>query len=178
MRDIWNCLGLRQPTSPNPSRMAFQKLLDREVQNVCDTVNEFLSQPSWFKLSNLKDLHVNLVLEMGVERGALRQDVTVGSFLFYTTYRTFLPPEEIETGINILTEVLNSEEAIANPILRAYYAYSGLIFFIHPFEDGNGRTGRIICNMLLVEGGYPNAVVASDKTLTLVDFVRKIAEAY
>jgi len=80
--------------------------------------------------------------------------------------------------MNILIEALNSEEAITNPILRAYYAYSGLIFFIHPFEDGNGRVGRIICNMLLVEGGYPTAVVSNDKTLTLVEFIKKVAEAY
>jgi len=178
MRDVWDCLGSRQPTSPNPSRMAFQKLLDREVQNVCDTANEYLSQKNWFNVSNLKELHSNLVLDMSVARGTLREDVTVGSYLFFTTYRTFLPPEEIETGMNILIEALNSEEAITNPILRAYYAYSGLIFFIHPFEDGNGRVGRIICNMLLVEGGYPTAVVSNDKTLTLVEFIKKVAEAY
>jgi len=177
MRDVWNCLGTRQPTSPNPSRMAFQKLLDREVQNVFDEVNEYLSKPNWFSLSNLQQLHTNLVLEAGIERGTFRQDVTVGSYLFYTTYRTFLPPEEIETGISIVNSIVNSEEAITNPILRAYYAYASLIFFIHPFEDGNGRTGRLISNMFLIEGGFPSTLASQDKTLTFDEFFKKVVDA-
>jgi len=175
MRDIWNSLGIREPSYG--SRVAFQKLLDREVQNVNNTVSDLLRQKNWFNVANLQELHSNFVLEQGVERGSLRKDVTVGSYQFYTTYRTFLPPEEIETGLQIVNECLNSEQAAENPLLRAFYAYSALIFYIHPFEDGNGRTGRIICNMFIIEAGYPSAIGSQDKTLSLADFVKKVVEA-
>jgi Fic family protein len=30
---------------------------------------------------------------------------------------------------------------------------------IHPFLDGDGRTGRVILNLLLVRLGYPPAII-------------------
>jgi Fic family protein len=33
---------------------------------------------------------------------------------------------------------------------------------IHPFDDGNGRTGRIILNYLLISAGYPPVILKGD----------------
>ena len=30
---------------------------------------------------------------------------------------------------------------------------------IHPFEDGNGRTGRVLLNAILLEYGYPPLII-------------------
>ena len=43
-------------------------------------------------------------------------------------------------------------------MLRVARLHAGLEQ-IHPFRDGNGRTGRLILNLLLVRHGYPPAVV-------------------
>jgi Fic family protein len=29
----------------------------------------------------------------------------------------------------------------------------------HPFADGNGRTGRVLLNYILVAHGYPNIII-------------------
>ncbi len=34
---------------------------------------------------------------------------------------------------------------------------------IHPFEDGNGRTGRILLNYILISAGYPLVILKGDK---------------
>jgi len=56
---------------------------------------------------------------------------------------------------------------------------------IHPFDDGNGRTGRIILNYLLISAGYPPVILKGDeenkkkyyKALEQADYVlRRLTE--
>ncbi|HUY54177.1 MAG TPA: Fic family protein [Candidatus Nanopelagicaceae bacterium] len=45
-----------------------------------------------------------------------------------------------------------------NPV-ESLAAAHGAFERIHPFLDGNGRTGRLLLNLLLVRSGYPPAVI-------------------
>ncbi len=47
------------------------------------------------------------------------------------------------------------EEAIPEDLARLHARFEQ----VHPFLDGNGRTGRLILNLLLVRLGYPPAIV-------------------
>ena len=44
---------------------------------------------------------------------------------------------------------------------------------IHPFLDGNGRTGRLLLNLLLVRLGYPPAIVFKNERAKYLDAMRK-----
>ncbi len=49
----------------------------------------------------------------------------------------------------------------AHPILRAA-GFHAMFENIHPFADGNGRTGRQILNMMLMQAGYEPIVIKHD----------------
>ncbi|KAG8190992.1 hypothetical protein JTE90_010850 [Oedothorax gibbosus] len=45
-----------------------------------------------------------------------------------------------------------------HPVKAAALAHYKLVF-IHPFVDGNGRTARLLMNMLLMRSGYPPVII-------------------
>ncbi|KAL6445231.1 hypothetical protein ACFW04_002238 [Cataglyphis niger] len=54
---------------------------------------------------------------------------------------------------------LNSEQAIRmHPVRYAALAHYKLVH-IHPFADGNGRTSRLLMNMILMRAGYPPVII-------------------
>ena len=54
---------------------------------------------------------------------------------------------------------LNSEEALKlHPVKYAATAHYRFVS-IHPFRDGNGRTARLLMNLLLIRAGYPIVII-------------------
>ena len=53
------------------------------------------------------------------------------------------------------------ENSDAHPIAKAA-AFHAMFENIHPFQDGNGRTGRLILNYMLEKEGYPPIALKHD----------------
>jgi len=49
-----------------------------------------------------------------------------------------------------------------HPVIIAALAHYKLVT-IHPFIDGNGRTARLLMNLLLLQHGYPLAIIQKEK---------------
>ena len=75
----------------------------------------------------------------------------------------FATPEDTPILMNELIEWYNKKvlEKEYSPILLAaefHYRY----IRIHPFDDGNGRTARILMNFILLRFGYPPVIIRTE----------------
>ena len=55
-----------------------------------------------------------------------------------------------------------------HPIERAAQLHTRFVK-IHPFIDGNGRTGRLLLNFELMKSGFPPAVIRKEDRLAYYD---------
>lgn len=61
--------------------------------------------------------------------------------------------------MNAYVQWLNSDEAHSmHPVRYSALAHYKLVD-IHPFADGNGRTSRLIMNLILLRAGYPPVII-------------------
>lgn len=58
---------------------------------------------------------------------------------------------------------MNSEDAMSlHPVEFAALAHYKLVY-IHPFVDGNGRTSRLLMNLILMQAGYPPITIRKEQ---------------
>ncbi|MFZ0965022.1 MAG: Fic family protein [Candidatus Bathyarchaeia archaeon] len=73
---------------------------------------------------------------------------------------TFMPPsaEKIQSMISQLLQTLSQNPDELRPIELAAFFHHEFVY-IHPFLDGNGRTARLLMNVILLRTGYPFTVL-------------------
>ncbi len=88
----------------------------------------------------------------GIDPDAAGQYRTGQVFITGTEY---IPPaaEDVPACMAALIEELPGKRAALHPVEFAAYAHRRLVD-IHPFQDGNGRTARLLMNLLLINQGY------------------------
>ncbi|XP_060594786.1 protein adenylyltransferase FICD-like [Ruditapes philippinarum] len=88
-----------------------------------------------------------------LEGGRLRQtQVFVADFVP-------APPEDVPALMEDFINWLNTEEALSlHPVEYAALAHYKLVY-IHPFYDGNGRTSRLLMNLILMQAGFPPVTI-------------------
>ncbi|MDN5308918.1 MAG: hypothetical protein PWP14_312 [Methanolobus sp.] len=65
-----------------------------------------------------------------------------------------IPKEEIISELEELAHWYNDNAEGLKPLVLAALVHNQFEF-IHPFEDGNGRVGRLLLNYVLLRHGYP-----------------------
>jgi Fic family protein len=71
--------------------------------------------------------------------------------------------------IPALMQQLGCDLATVAPAPEAAYDAHFRLTAIHPFSDGNGRTARLLMNLLLIRGGYPPIAVRPEDRKRYLD---------
>jgi Fic family protein len=71
------------------------------------------------------------------------------------------PPSAVPGLLHDLFTWYQTEGMKLHPVRRAADFHHRFVF-IHPFSDGNGRTARLLMNLILMTEGYPPAIIKAD----------------
>lgn len=132
---------------------------DKDLREVYDTRNSRkvvdLILKKKFRISekDIVKMHAMLVKDMGIATGYKRvPNFIVGRNLSTTS------PELVGKEIKELVSWVNENPEKSHPLQVAARAH-GKFERIHPFEDGNGRVGRFLINVILVNNNYPPLII-------------------
>lgn len=90
---------------------------------------------------------------MGTSGEYREKDVYVGSF----TEAVYYPPESSKVAnlMKSFEKTVNIKEQSVDKLFTEIARQHMIFERIHPFQDGNGRTGRILINQQLINNGLP-----------------------
>lgn len=62
-----------------------------------------------------------------------------------------------------------SKDSTIDIAIRAHFDFVS----IHPFSDGNGRTGRLLMNLILIQDGFPPAIIRKEDRKAYINSIEK-----
>jgi Fic family protein len=120
--------------------------------------------------NRIKDIHKAIIFEADDLPGLFKNR---NNYIYnYAGERfDFTPKEETAAALNTLTNWLDNELKALNKkqkkskrtIPDIAFEYHLRFLTIHPFLDGNGRTGRILMNLILISYGYPPIIIRTEE---------------
>lgn len=117
----------------------------------------------------IKDVH-QVVMENILEGGLYR------SYNVRITGADFSPPDwtEVRTAMKWFMADFEAKKADLNPIELAAFIHAEFVR-IHPFQDGNGRTARLLLNFMLMKAGYQPVIIEANDRPTYYESLNNFA---
>jgi len=143
----------------------------REIHDLKNTDTVFFSL-----LENLKrrithelvnKVHDNLMRNIDERQGYRTQEVRVFRMHFVSS-----PAQYVKTDMDILLKWYNKNVKKVHPLVLAV-TFHHKFEKIHPYMDGNGRTGRMLTNFILLKQGYPPIIIRKKNRIRYINSLNK-----
>lgn len=132
----------------------------RDLREIYDHINE--KETFDFILAGKPAINGELIIELH-SMLLNKIDKRVGRFrlhkirVFGSTFETS-PPQYIKADMSILLKWYKKNKHKLHPLILAAIFHEKFER-IHPFYDGNGRTGRMLINLILIQNNFPPLII-------------------
>ena len=113
-----------------------------------DYISQLVKEKVPISESIIKQIHFLVLADKRDDRGVYRRVPVRIMGAQHEPIQPYLIEPKME---QLLIDFAESKEHIITKLARFHIEFEG----IHPFIDGNGRTGRLLVNLELMKAGYP-----------------------
>ncbi len=131
-----------------------------ETRNCREVIQGILDGNFKVNENDIQKMHSILVRDMGIAEGYK----TVPNYIHLRQVVT-APPERVAEEMANLLQWFEENKWKLHPLQLAS-TFHGRFERIHPFEDGNGRVGRFIINLIITSLGYPPLIIRKTNRLS------------
>ena len=123
-------------------------------------------------VSIIKEIHADLTDRLQYDKGQFKKNENL---IIGAEFQTASPSEtpflvqQLVDNLDYRLENATTEEKKLESVLDTHIQFER----IHPFSDGNGRTGRMLMNYSLLQEGFPPLIIEKETKATYVELLAK-----
>ncbi|MGE0792675.1 MAG: Fic family protein [Candidatus Woesearchaeota archaeon] len=117
----------------------------------------------------IEKIHDDLLENVDVRKGYRTTDIRVTKSRFSSS-----PAQYVKTDMDLLLKWFDENKKLHPLILASLFHHK--FEKIHPFADGNGRTGRMLANLILLKNNYPPLIIRKKNRTKYLNALSKADE--
>ncbi|MDR2487721.1 MAG: Fic family protein [Clostridiales Family XIII bacterium] len=111
-------------------------------------VTELVSEKTPISERVVKEIHALVLMNRPEDKGVYRRIPVTIMGAFHKPPQPYLVPPQME---QLVVDLAHDKRHSLEKAALFHLNFEG----VHPFVDGNGRTGRLLINLMLMQAGYP-----------------------
>lgn len=156
------------PTSGKATVREFYEIENHKQAFEC--VIQHLVNEDSLSIEIVKEIHADLTDRLQYDRGQFKKNENM---IIGAEFQTASPAEtpalmiQLVDNLEYRLESVNSDEEKLLAILDTHIQFER----IHPFSDGNGRTGRMVMNYSLLQQGFPPLIIEKETKAQYIEYL-------